>query len=146
MTTNNTSTVFYNVLLLKTYEGYMLKLHERDDKCTEVMGFCCHRNGDTTYAERKHLIRNKGDILVAVNGQDVSGKTHRDIEEIINCAEVSVTLRLIDIVSTAEETSNEVAEVPETKPTKTIVIAEPTVTQPTKETSNKVAEPLETDN
>jgi hypothetical protein len=75
MTTNNTSTVFYTVLLPKTYEGYMLKLHERHDKFTEVMGFCCHRNGDTTYAERQNLIRNKGDILVAVNGQDISGKT-----------------------------------------------------------------------
>ncbi len=53
----------------------MLKLHERHDKFTEVMGFCCHRNGDTTYAERQNLIRNKGDILVAVNGQDISGKT-----------------------------------------------------------------------
>jgi hypothetical protein len=123
------------------------------------MGFCCHRNGDTTYAERQNLIRNKGDILVAVNGQDVSGKNRREIEDIINCAEVSVTLCLIDIVSTAEEASNEVAEVLETKPTKTIVIAEPTVTQPTEtnptisisaeetaeETSNKVAEPPETD-
>jgi hypothetical protein len=78
----------------------MLKLRERHDKFTEVMGFCCHGNGDTTYAERQNLIRNKGDILVAVNGQDVSGKTHREIEDIINCAEVSVTLCLIDIVST----------------------------------------------
>jgi hypothetical protein len=101
MTTNNTSTVFYTVLLPKTYEGsIMLKLHERHDKFTEVMGFCCHRNGDTTYAERQNLIRNKGDILVVVNGQDVSGKTSRENADIINCAEVSVTLCLIDIVST----------------------------------------------
>jgi hypothetical protein len=62
------------------------------------MGFCCHRNGDKTYAERQNLIRNKGDILVAVNGHDVSGKTSREIEDIINCMEVSVTLCLIDIV------------------------------------------------
>jgi hypothetical protein len=100
MITNNTSTVFYTVLLPNTYEGYMLKLHERHNKFTEVMGFCCHKNGDTTYAERRNLIRNKGDIVVAVNGQDVFGKSSKDIEDIINCVEVSVTLCLIDIVST----------------------------------------------
>jgi hypothetical protein len=100
MTTNNTSTIFYTVLLPKTYEGYMLKLRDRHDKFNEVMGFWCHRNGDTTYAERQNLIRNKGDILVAVNGQDISGKTSKEIEDIINCAEVSVTLCVIDIVST----------------------------------------------
>jgi hypothetical protein len=93
MITNNTSTVFYTVLLPNSYEGYMLKLHERHDKFTEVMGFCCHKNGDTTYAERQNLIRNKGDILVAVNGQDFSGKSSKDVE-------VSVTVCLIDIVST----------------------------------------------
>jgi hypothetical protein len=76
----------------------MLKLRETHDKSTEIMGFCCHKNGDKTYTERQNLIRNKGDILVVEKGHDVSGKTSREIEDIINCAEVSVTLHLIDVV------------------------------------------------
>jgi hypothetical protein len=109
----DTETVFYTVKLPKTYEGFMLKLGETCDKSTEFMGFCCHRNGDKTYAERQKLIRNKGDILVAVNGHDVSGKSKREIEDIINCAEVSVTLSLIDVFvkgTQSEDTAGKLGE------------------------------------
>jgi hypothetical protein len=76
----------------------MVKLCETHDKSTEIMCFFHHKNGDKTYAERQNLIRNKGDILVAVNGHGISGKTSGEIEDIINGAEVSVTLCLIDVV------------------------------------------------
>lgn len=93
----DTSTFTYTVLLPKTYEGFMLNLSETRDKAIKFEGFWCHRNGDKPYAERQNLIRNIGDIIVAVNGHSVSGKTKREIVDTINCAEVSVTLCLIDV-------------------------------------------------
>ena len=87
---------YYDVFLPKTSEGFMIHVGDLDDPKlkkslsdiknyedvgyhTVFTGYRRHNNGDISYAEQHQLIRNHGDIITALNDNDVLGLCFEDV-------------------------------------------------------------------
>jgi hypothetical protein len=80
----------YTVTLPKTIDGYMICLTSQIDNSAFVENYFVafdmynrHKGDIPSQAEKDKLIWNQYDVLLAVNGEDIAGKTLEDVTNLI---------------------------------------------------------------
>jgi hypothetical protein len=94
----------YDVSVPRTSEGLMLQVCAAPFLGYEAnfTGYRCHNDGKASFAETNHVIRNKGDIITAVEGLEMFGKSFDYVVNSISekCkVQHSISLRMLDKVS-----------------------------------------------
>lgn len=112
----------YDVSVPRTSEGLMLQVCSAPFLGYEAnfTGYRCHNDGKKSFAETNHVIRNKGDIITAVEGLEMFGKSFDYVVNAISdkCkVQHSISLRMLDKSSfdAAVSRQNPTSSVPDKK-------------------------------
>jgi hypothetical protein len=91
---------YYEACVPKSTEGFMLHFGptSHNGYSTTILGYQWHRNGEQPFVARYSPIRNFGDVIVAVDGINMQGRSYSEVVETIEFADVyTITLRMLSL-------------------------------------------------
>lgn len=89
----------YDVLLPNTADGFMLVLFPTSCSgySSGFKGYRRHSSGSRCDAEVKKLVKNKGDLIISVDGVDMRGKSFREVVDFFSAKRKDKSVQLLPV-------------------------------------------------